>query len=122
MRKGLTDGSRLALPNRLHYADDTAGLQGRLEPVGGVLHVGHVNAQAAILTQQDHCGPLLLIAGRMPNGNHVLDLAGDKGGCYFSQLEIRTNRKRQRSNQFHSQEVEKSDREKASRREQVKIL
>ena len=80
-RRGLTDGSSLALSHRLHDADDTAGLQGRLEPVGGVLHVGHVNAQAAVLTQQDHGGPLLLVAGRVPNGNHVLDLAeGTKEG------------------------------------------
>lgn len=80
--RGLTDGGCLPLSNRLHYADDTAGLQGWLKPIGGVLHVGHVNAQAAILTQQDHSCPLLLVAGRVPNGNHVLDLGeGDKGGC-----------------------------------------
>lgn len=48
--RGLTDGGCLALSNRFHYADDTAGLQGWLKPVGGVLYVGHVNAQAAILT------------------------------------------------------------------------
>lgn len=80
-RRDLTDGSSLALSHRFHDANDTAGLQGRLEPVGGVLHVGHVNAQAAVLTQQDHRGPLLLVAGRVPNGNHVLDLAeGTKEG------------------------------------------
>lgn len=75
--RSLTDCSCFALSNRLHDADDTAGLQGWLQPVGGVLHVGHVNAQAAILTQQNHCCPLLLIAGHMPNGNHVLDLGGE---------------------------------------------
>lgn len=81
LRRGLTDGSCFTLANRLHYADHTAGLQGGLKPVGGVLHIGHVNAQAAILTQQNHCCPLLLVAGCVPNGNHVLDLDGDKGGC-----------------------------------------
>lgn len=42
--RSLTDGSCFALSNRLHYADDTAGLQRWLKPVGGVLHIGHVNA------------------------------------------------------------------------------
>ena len=80
LRRGLTDGSCFALSNRFHYADDTAGLQGGLKPVGGVLHIGHVDAQAAILTQQDHRCPLLLIAGRVPDGNHVLDLGGGDRG------------------------------------------
>lgn len=75
----LTDSSSFAPPDRFHYADDTAGLQGWLKPVGRIFHVGHVNAQAAILTQQDHCCPLLLIASCVPNGNHVLDL-GQRNG------------------------------------------
>lgn len=41
--KSLTDSSCLALADRLHDADDTARLQGGLEPVGGVLHIGHVD-------------------------------------------------------------------------------
>lgn len=43
LEKSLTDSSCLALADRLHDADDTARLQGGLEPVGGVLHIGHVD-------------------------------------------------------------------------------
>lgn len=74
LERGLTDGRRLALSHRLHYANDTTGLQGRLEPVGGIFHISHINAQAAIFTQQDHGCPLLFVAGCVPDGNHVLDL------------------------------------------------
>lgn len=77
--RGLTDCSCFTLSHRFHDADDTAGLQGWLEPVRGVLHIGHVNAQAAILTQQNHGCPLLFIAGSVPNGNHVLYLGKGKG-------------------------------------------
>ena len=80
-RRGLTDGGCLALADGLHDADDAAGLQGGLQPVGGVLHVGHVDAQAAVLTQQDHRRPLLLVAGRVPDGHHVLDLGGGDRPC-----------------------------------------
>ena len=72
--KSLTDSSCLALADRLHDADDTARLQGGLEPVGGVLHIGHVDPQAAIFTQQDHSSSLLLIAGCVADGHHVLNL------------------------------------------------
>ena len=76
----LTGGGGLALADRLHDADATAGLQGGLQPVGGVVHVGHVDAQAAVLTQQDHGCALLLAAGRVADGNHVLDLWVGGGG------------------------------------------
>jgi len=72
--KSLTDSSCLALADRLHDADDTARLQGGLEPVGGVLHIGHVDPQAAIFAQEDHSSPLLLIAGCVADGHHVLNL------------------------------------------------
>lgn len=49
-----------------------------MEPVGRVLHVGHVDPQAAVLAQEDHGGPLLLVAGRVPDGHHVLDLEGQR--------------------------------------------
>ena len=70
----LTGSGGLALADWLHDADATAGLQRRLQPVGGVVHVGHVDAQAAVLTQQDHGGALLLAAGRVADGHHILDL------------------------------------------------
>lgn len=70
----LTDSSCLALANGLHDADDAAGLKRRLEPIGRILYVGHVDPQAAIFTQEDHSGPLLLIAGCVTDGHHVLNL------------------------------------------------
>lgn len=70
----LTNSSCLALANWLHDADDAARLERGLEPVGGILYVGHVDPQAAIFTQEDHSGPLLLIAGCVTDGHHVLNL------------------------------------------------
>ena len=72
--KSLTNSSCLALANRLHDADDAARLERGLEPVGGILYIGHVDPQAAIFAQEDHSGPLLLIAGCVTDGHHVLNL------------------------------------------------
>jgi hypothetical protein len=87
-RRGLTDCGCFALSNRLHDTDNTARLQGWLEPEGSILHIGHINAQAAILTQQYHGRPLLLIAGCVPNSNHVLDLKGRDRRGYFPEKEV----------------------------------
>lgn len=72
--KVLTNGCGLALANWLHDADDTARLERGLEPVGGVLYVGHVDPQAAVFAQKDHGGSLLLVAGCVTDGHHVLNL------------------------------------------------
>ena len=40
-----------------------------------------VDAQAAILTQQDYHHLLLLVAGRVPDGHLILDLGGGDGSC-----------------------------------------
>lgn len=72
--KPLTNSSCLALANWLHDADDTARLERGLEPVGGVVYIGHIDPQAAIFAQEDHSGPLLLIAGCVTDSHHVLNL------------------------------------------------
>lgn len=76
---GLTNSHRLALAHRLHDADDATRLERRLEPVGRVLHVSHVDSQAAVLTQEDHGSPLLLVAGCVTDSHHVLDLEEREG-------------------------------------------
>lgn len=72
--KPLTNSSCLALANWLHDADDAARLERGLEPVGGILYIGHIDPQAAIFAQEDHSRPLLLIAGCVTDGHHVLNL------------------------------------------------
>lgn len=75
----LTGSGCFAFTDRFHDADDAAGLQGGLQPIGRVLHVGHVDAQAAVFTEKDHGGALLLVARRVTDRNHVLNLKGQRG-------------------------------------------
>ncbi len=72
----LTGRGCLAFADGFHDADHTARLKGGLEPIGRVLHVGHVYAETAIFTQQYHGGALLLVACCVTDCNHVLNLRG----------------------------------------------
>ena len=70
----LTSSSSFALADRLHDTDATAGLQRGLEPVGGVVHSGHVDSQASVLTEKNHGCTLLLITGSVADSDHILNL------------------------------------------------
>lgn len=73
-RNKLTDCSGFALADGFHDTDAAAGLEGGLEPVGGVLHIGHIDPQTSILTQEDHRRPLLVVARRVTYRHHILNL------------------------------------------------
>ena len=44
---------RFFLLDGFEYGDGALGLQGRRHPEVGVIHVGHVDPEAAVLTKQD---------------------------------------------------------------------
>lgn len=70
----LTSSCCFALADRLHDTDATAGLQRGLEPVRGVVNIGHVDSQASILTEKNHGCALLFITGSVSDCYHILNL------------------------------------------------
>ena len=62
-----------ALLGRAEGADGVLRLERRRQPVVGVLRVGHVDLEAAVLAQQDERGALVA-AARVTDHHHVLNL------------------------------------------------
>ncbi len=74
----LTSSSSFALADWLHDTDAAAGLQRGLEPVRGVVHIGHIDSQASVLTEKNHSRTLLLITGCVSDCYHILNLGKEK--------------------------------------------
>ena len=72
-RNGCTFLDVTALLGRAEGADGVLRLERRRQPVVGVLRIGHVDLEAAVLAQQDERGALVA-AARVPDHHHVLDL------------------------------------------------